>query len=222
MKNSGGCWRWGPSAPQNLGNIPENPRENGAQPSLTSKHGAQGLQKITWMKTFFGGHSKRGLHDLHGREFVGKSCTKTFRGSLGKFGKKSFATPKISLLLNLWWKGTSTPVARLLKGQRDECPAMPPPSGVPVHIDLHALSLLVVVGYNEHKLYQRYPKTEPFITAKISGNALKQGSRTHSMLRQRSSQLQKYKAARMSRRIAVDQKVCGWDDGHPGLTVWNL
>jgi len=33
---------------ENLGNIPENPRENGAQPYLTSKHGAQGLQKITW------------------------------------------------------------------------------------------------------------------------------------------------------------------------------
>ena len=27
----------------------------------------------------------------------------------------------------------------------------------------------------------------------------------------------------MSGRIAVDQKVCGWDGGHPGLTaVWNL
>jgi len=26
----------------------------------------------------------------------------------------------------------------------------------------------------------------------------------------------------MSRRIAVDQNVCGWDGGHPGLTVWNL
>jgi len=42
------------------------------------------------------------------------------------------------------------------------------------------------------------------------------------MLRQRSSQLQKYKAARMSRRTEVDPKVCGWDGGHPGLTVWNL
>jgi len=31
--------------------------------------------------------------------------------------------------------------------------------------------------------------------AKISGNALKQGGTTHSMLRQPSSQLQKYKAA---------------------------
>ena len=26
----------------------------------------------------------------------------------------------------------------------------------------------------------------------------------------------------MSRRIAVDQEVCGGDGGHPGLTVWNL
>jgi len=67
--------------------------------------------------------------------------------------------------------------------------------------------------------YQRSPKTEKFMTAKVSGNALKQGSRIHSVLRQRSSQLQKYKAARMSRHIAIDQKVCGLDDGHPGLTV---
>jgi len=66
--------------------------------------------------------------------------------------------------------------------------------------------------------YQRSLKTEQFITAKISSNALKQGYRTHSVLRQRGSQLQKYEAARMSRRIAVDQKVCGWV-GHPGLTA---
>jgi len=31
--------------------------------------------------------------------------------------------------------------------------------------------------------YQRSPKTEQFMTAKVSGNALKQGSRTHSVLR---------------------------------------
>jgi len=37
-------------------------------------------------------------------------------------------------------------------------------------------------------------KTEQFITAKISGNALKQWSKTHSVLRQSSSQLHKYKA----------------------------
>ena len=95
-------------------------------------------------------------------------------------------------------------------------------------------SLLVVVGYkatmwhcNEHTLIistlqvrrqkrdtALNAKTEQFITAKISSNALKQGNRTHSMVRQRSSQLQKYTAARMSRRITVDQKVCGGDGGH--------
>ena len=42
------------------------------------------------------------------------------------------------------------------------------------------------------------------------------------MLRQRSSQLQKYKAARMSGRIAVDQKVCGWDGGHPRVDSLKL
>jgi len=72
---------------------------------------------------------------------------------------------------------------------------------------------------NMNYYYQRSPETEQFITAKISSNALKQGSRTHSMLRQRSSQLQKHKAARMSRRIALDQNVCGGNGGHPRWTV---
>jgi len=57
------------------------------------------------------------------------------------------------------------------------------------------------------------------MTAKVSGNVIKQGSRTHSVLRQRSSPLQKYKAAQISCRIAIDQKVCGLDGGSPGLTV---
>jgi len=47
---------------------------------------------------------------------------------------------------------------------------------------------------NKRKLYQRSPETDQFITAKHMG-------------------------ARMSRRIAVDQNVCGGDGGHPGLTV---
>jgi len=76
--------------------------------------------------------------------------------------------------------------------------AMPPSSVVPVHIILHALftrccklQFVTVMNIN----YQRYPKTEQFITPKISDNALKQGSRTHSVLRHGSSQLQKSKAA---------------------------
>jgi len=44
----------------------------------------------------------------------------------------------------------------------------------------------------------------------------------HSVPRQLSSQLQKYKAARLTRRIAVDQKIRGWDGGHQGLRVSNL
>ena len=66
----------------------------------------------------------------------------------------------------------------LLKGQRCNAPAMPLFFGVPVHIILHALSVLVVAlcvtAMNIN--YQRSPNTEQFITAKISGNALKQGS----------------------------------------------
>jgi len=103
---------------------------------------------------------------------------------------------------------------------------------------------------NEHKLPAlqfRRPeentalntKTGQFIIAKIPGNALKQETKTHSVLRQCSSQLKKYncalkpwsethstlrqaslqlqiqQAARMSRRIAVEHEVCGGDGGHP-------
>jgi len=39
----------------------------------------------------FGHHTKKSLNDLCWREFVDKSCTKNFSGSLGKFGEKSFA-----------------------------------------------------------------------------------------------------------------------------------
>jgi len=49
---------------ENLGNMPDNPRKNGAQRCLTSKNGAQGLQKH--MKTFFGGHTRKGRNDLCG------------------------------------------------------------------------------------------------------------------------------------------------------------
>ena len=80
---------------ENLGNIPENPHKNGAQHCLTSKNGAQGLQKNTW-RSFWRSYQK-GLNDLCEREFVDKSCTKTLQWSLEKFGQKSFASPKICL-----------------------------------------------------------------------------------------------------------------------------
>jgi len=60
----------------------------------------------------------------------------------------------------LWYcyeKTPPPPLPAFWKGRGGNGPAMPPFCGVPVHIILHALSLLVVVGYtmchcNEHKL----------------------------------------------------------------------
>ena len=49
-----------------------------------------------------GDHTKKYLHDLCERKFVGRSPTKTFRVSLWKFGQKSFAHAKMRLLLHLW------------------------------------------------------------------------------------------------------------------------
>ena len=146
MKNSGACWRWVSSAPPKVlicwkpGQHSWKSAWKWRQTLLDLKNGAQGLQKITW-RPFLEVTPKKVF-------MICKSCTKTFRESLLKFGQKSFTTPKISLLLNLWWKSTSAPVAPLLKGQGMNTPAIPPSSGVPVHINLHALSLLVVVGYN--------------------------------------------------------------------------
>jgi len=73
---------------------------------------------------------------------------------------------------------------------------------------------VIVMNINYKPLQVRRPeqktalnaKTEQFTTGKISGNALKQWSRTNSTLRHGSSQLQKHQAARMSRRIAVEQR----------------
>jgi len=127
MKNSGACWRWGWRTPSKVLIC----WKSGKHPWKSAWKWRPTLFYFkTWrprfaenhMKTFSGGHTKKGIHDPRGREFVGKSCAKNFSWSLGKFGQKSFATPKISLLLNLWWKGTSAPVAPVLKGQRGKCP----------------------------------------------------------------------------------------------------
>ena len=161
---------------------------------------------------------KTGLHDLCGRKFAGKSCTKNFPGKFGEIQQNPSHSKNLPAPTpTIWWKGTSAPLPHFERAEGDAL-AMPSFSGVPVQSILHALKCVTEMKIN----YQRPPKTEQFMTAKISGNALKQGSRTHSVLRQRSSQLQKYKAARMSRRVAIDQKICGWDGEHPRLTVWNL
>jgi len=190
-----------------------------------SKNGAQGLQKNTW-RSFFEVTPKKRLNDLCGRNFVGKSCTKNW-ACLGKFGKRFFGPQKIWLLLHQWQKGTSDPITPLLKRQRGKCPRHASILQRPcAYYSTRALftrcfRLQCVILMDIH--YHRYPKTEQLITAKISTDALKErSSRTHSVLRQHSSQPQKCKAAQMSRRIVVDQRVCDWGGDHLGLTVWNL
>jgi len=59
------------------------------------------------MKTFFGDDTQNVLHDICGRNFVGKSRTETFRESVGKLGQKSFSPPKNFLLIHLWLRWTT-------------------------------------------------------------------------------------------------------------------
>jgi len=61
----------------------QNPGKNGAPRCLTSKNDAQRLLKNRW-RPFFKATPKKGLHDLFVRKFVGKNCTKTFRGNSGE------------------------------------------------------------------------------------------------------------------------------------------
>ena len=154
------------------------------------KIGAKMAPNVAWLQKMTPNISKRIRADILWRshqkvhndpcrkEFVGKSCTKTFLGCLGKFGQKSFATPKICLLLNLWWKGTSSPVAPLFKGLRDEtqhastfrrpCACC---SAHTLFTRCCRLQFVTVMNIN----CQWHPNAEQFITAKIPDNALKQG-----------------------------------------------
>jgi len=80
----------------------------------------------------------------------------------------------------------------------------------------HELSALQVRISVENKLNA---STQQFITAKISGCSLKQGSKAHSSLRLSNLQLQN-EAALMSCRIrAVEHRKCaaGLAGAHPGL-----
>ena len=80
----------------------------------------------------------------------------------------------------------------------------------------YELSALQVGISEENKLN---PTTQQFITAEISGWALKQGSKTHSSLRQSNLQ-QQSQATLMSRRIrAVESRkfATGLSDACPGL-----
>jgi len=92
-----------------------------------------------------------------------------------------------------------------------------------MHILLHALPL-ICVSLNwtisaPGRISEENATTQQFITAKIWGCALEQGSEIHSSLRQSNSQLQN-EALLMSCRIrAVEHRTCaaGLSDARPGL-----
>jgi len=89
------------------------------------------------------------------------------------------------------------------------------------HWTEYKLSVLQVRISEENELNAT---TQQFITAKISCWAFRQGSKTHSSLRQSNLQLQN-EAALMSRRIrAIKHRKCtaGLSDAHPGLQDWIL
>jgi len=109
---------------ENLGKIPENPGKNGGQHCLISKNSAQRLQRNTW-RPFFGGRTKKRSSWSLWEKCRQKLHKKTFRSSLGKFGQKSFAPPKICLLLctvGIW--SIPEPVLFIIQSTVRETPQM--------------------------------------------------------------------------------------------------
>ena len=130
---------------ENLRKIPENPGINGAQRCLTSKNDTQSWQKNT-RRSFFGGHTKKCLHDLCWRKFVSKIAHKTFRASLGNSGKNPSHSQKFAC---------SSPYDE--RRLRIHCPLLKEERGKrSCHASIlwrpcayySTLSLLVIVGYN--------------------------------------------------------------------------
>jgi len=84
------------------------------------------------------------------------------------------------------------------------------------HCTDYKLSALQITISEENKLKAT---TQQFVTAKISGCALKQGSKTHPPLRQSNLQLQNQATPMSSRIRAVEHWKCaaGLSNTHPGL-----
>jgi len=59
-------------------------RKSGQNPWKSWKKWCPTFGEKHMKSPFFEGHTKKGLYNLCGRKFVGKSRTKTFRASLGK------------------------------------------------------------------------------------------------------------------------------------------
>jgi len=123
---------------ENLGKSPGNPGKNCAQRCLTSRNGVRGSHKNTW-RPFLKIIRKRDLHDLCGRKFVDKSCTKNFSDKFGEIWAKSFAPQRFACSYTYDENAPPRPLPFFWKGRGGNALAMPPFSGVPVNIIQHAL-----------------------------------------------------------------------------------
>jgi len=126
-----------------------------------------------------------------GEQLQVKVARTSFRASLGRCGQKSLghtiAPRKCACSHTYDEKASPPPLPPFLK-KHGKCPRhasiLRRPCAYYSARTLYSLLKAAKCHCKEHKLYyQRYPDTEQFTTAKICGNALKQGSRTHSVLR---------------------------------------
>ena len=130
-----------------------------------------------------------------GEHFLAK-VAQNFSGKFREIRAKILRNPKNLPAPKPMMKRRLRPVPPLLREQRGKFPRHVSILRRPcAYYSTHTLftrcyKLQCVTVINIY--YKRSPKTEQFITAKISDNALKQGSRTHSVLRQPSSQLKKH------------------------------
>ena len=205
---------------ENLSKIPENLGINGAQPCFTSKNGTHGLRKNTW-RPFLGGHTKKKSSWSFWEKICRKNCTKNFSGKFGEIRAKILRTPK----------DLPAPTPMMKRHLCLHCPPFKRAEGKMLLPCLHSPGSLYISFYTLFTRCCRLQCVTEMNINHISGllravhtyktirQHAKTGSRTHSMLCQGSSQLQKDKAARMSRWIAVNQNLCGWDGGHLGLTI---
>ena len=106
------CWKSGKKKPENLGKISENLGKIPENPNKIPKYLGEipeNLGKMApnvfWLRKMAPKVCRKTSEDYfywgHTAKTVGKSCTTTFWASLGKFGRKSFAPPKMCLLLHL-------------------------------------------------------------------------------------------------------------------------
>jgi len=159
---------------ENLGKISENPGKNSTHRCLTSKK-KRFAEKH--MNIFLEVTPKKVIRDLYWKKFAGKSGPKNFSVKFGEIRAYILFTPKI----------LPAPT-RMKRHFRPRCPPferseaeMPrhasifrgPCAYYPTRTLFARCWLQCVTAMNIN--YQRSPKTEQFITAKISGNVLKTG-----------------------------------------------